>query len=490
MSSLRRLGIALGLASIVTVGCKFNPKIEANGFSCQTPKDCPSGYACYKATPGQTGVCCNQADTALCSVPPSAGGTGGAGQGYDAAMSMEVGAGVGGLRGTGGASANGGSTGNGGASGTGRVGAGGTTIVTSSGASPGTGGGLGTAGSTMTSVGTGGAPAGGGTLGTGGITPTGGATVMGGTKGTGVVTGKGGVTGSGGAGGKGGATGTGGVRTDASGVPIAGLRDSQTTSGAYLNLGDMRLINNRSGSEGLVCAGTTSKVYAISATTVGWDFNRPACGGQHEKPDFMEVEFGMTPFGPTSPMLATPRFSSTTLLPILVKDLTSLSVSIGSFSSSYQKPGYYDTNVQFWLSKYDPRTTTTPGVSAQVIMLLSWDGSRFAASTGWPCDKSGSLTAGDAAFTLCHQVDSWTTEKYKLFSFNLENGPLDLFSGKIDLKAILDWLTTTYPSIGSGLFLTRIEIGTELDDDTQGSAKLGNLVFEVNGVTKSFEFAP
>ena len=89
-----------------------------------------------------------------------------------------------------------------------------------------------------------------------------------------------------------------------------------------------------------------------------------------------------------------------------------------------------------------------------------------------------------------HLRAGWTTEKYKLFSFNLEGGPLDEYHGKIDLKAILDWLTTTYPSIGSGQALTRIEIDAELDDDTQGSAKLGNLAFEVNGVTKSFEFAP
>jgi hypothetical protein len=39
------------------------------------------------------------------------------------------------------------------------------------------------------------------------------------------------------------------------------------------------------------------------------------------------------------------------------------------------------------------------------------------------------------------------------------------------------------------MWLTRIEVGTEVDDNTSGTAKIKNLTFEVNGQNRSFEFA-
>ena len=64
----------------------------------------------------------------------------------------------------------------------------------------------------------------------------------------------------------------------------------------------MRLINNRWGSDELGSScGTTQKVYINADRTIGWDFNRPVCGGAKAKPDYPEVEFGVAPFGATSP---------------------------------------------------------------------------------------------------------------------------------------------------------------------------------------------
>ena len=39
------------------------------------------------------------------------------------------------------------------------------------------------------------------------------------------------------------------------------------------------------------------------------------------------------------------------------------------------------------------------------------------------------------------------------------------------------------------MWLTRIEVGTEIDDNTAGSAKINNLTFEINGTSKQAEFA-
>src|SRR6185312_5981672 len=96
----------------------------------------------------------------------------------------------------------------------------------------------------------------------------------------------GGTTGSGGSSATGGTPGT-----DQGGVALAKPGDKTTTSKQYLNLGDMRLINNRWGSDGLNCSGTMQSVFVNSDKTIGWSFNRGNCGdSNHANPDFPEVE--------------------------------------------------------------------------------------------------------------------------------------------------------------------------------------------------------
>ena len=117
------------------------------------------------------------------------------------------------------------------------------------------------------------------------------------------------------------------------------------------------------------------------------------------------------------------------------------------------------------------------------------------ASGGWPCDKSGTVTAGSNSYRLCHQSDSWSGDRWRFFNFNLEGGPTNNFSGKADVKAMLDWVMKNYASSSRGNFssdmwLTRIEVGTEVDDNTQGTATFKNLTFEINGTSKAMEIAP
>ena len=39
------------------------------------------------------------------------------------------------------------------------------------------------------------------------------------------------------------------------------------------------------------------------------------------------------------------------------------------------------------------------------------------------------------------------------------------------------------------MWLTRMEVGTEIDDNTQGSVNIKNLTFEVNGMSRSIQLA-
>ena len=85
--------------------------------------------------------------------------------------------------------------------------------------------------------------------------------------------------------------------------------------------------------------------------------------------------------------------------------------------------------------------------------------------------------------------DSWSSGHWRFFNFIVGNGPLSSFTGKVDIKPVLDWIRSKYSGFTSDMWLTRMEVGTEIDDDTQGSVKINNLTFEVNGTSKSIRLA-
>ena len=106
------------------------------------------------------------------------------------------------------------------------------------------------------------------------------------------------------------------------------------------------------------------------------------------------------------------------------------------------------------------------------------------------------MTAGGASFNLCHQSDTWANSQWRFFNFNLSNAPQNNFNGTVDIKAILSWVMSNYASstatsgggmgsFSNSMYLTRIEVGTEIDDSTAGSVKISNLTFNINGTSKS-----
>ncbi len=412
--------------------------------------------------------------------------------------------------GTGGSSSTGGSTGTGGSSSTGgSTGAGGTNP---------TGGTTGTGGTQTT--GTGGTTGKGGTNGTGGTSSTGGSTGTGGTSSTGGSTGTGGTPSTGGTTGTGGSPGTGGTPADQGGVALATVNSGclsgdppvgPTAPAApyYFNLGDMRLINNRWGSDKLNCSGTSESVCINTDGSIGWKFNRPACGGMRGDPDFPEVEFGVAPFGNTSSNLTSPPFSSTTLLPIQISALNSATLNMANYNTtitSSASTSYWDSNFEFWISRNDPTKTANAGVYAEIIMFLGYEAGRTNSTAtpiaGWTCESNhtGSVNAGGATFNLCHQSDTWANSQWRFFNFNLSNAPQSSFNGTVDIKAILSWVMSNYASStatsGGGMgsfsntmYLTRVEVGTEIDDSTAGSVNISNLTFNINGTSKAITFA-
>ena len=126
---------------------------------------------------------------------------------------------------------------------------------------------------------------------------------------------------------------------------------------------------------------------------------------------------------------------------------------------------------------------TAAGVFAEIIAFWGWETGR------WPCDQTGNLTSGTHSYHLCHQSDSWANGQWRFYNFNVNNGPLTTYNGKVDVKAFIDSVVSRY-NLSRDLWVTRIEVGSEIDDNTQGTVKIRNLTFEVNGTSRSPELAP
>jgi hypothetical protein len=267
---------------------------------------------------------------------------------------------------------------------------------------------------------------------------------------------------------------------DQNGVGLARPGDSKTGSREYLNFGDFRLLNNKWGSDELGCK-TTMKVFANADKSFGWSFDRGACGGNKQKPDYPEIEFGIHPFGAGSSLATSPSFSSTKVLPLQIKDITSAAVIIDSLNASIQRASTWNVDFELWLSQRNPVTDANPGVYAELITFWGWQDT-------WACDKSGTVTAGDKTYSLCHQSDSWGSG-WRYYQLRANGGPSNGFSGKVDVKALLDWLVNTY-GFSKDLWVTRLEVGSELDDNTSGGVTLKNITFQVNGTSKTAQFAP
>jgi len=277
---------------------------------------------------------------------------------------------------------------------------------------------------------------------------------------------------------------------DQGGKALAKPGDKTSANSDYLNLCNARLLNNNWGSVAIQKAGTScsapESVQVNSDSSLGWTFNRGNCGDDGSHPDFPELEFGVAPFGSGSSLLTSPAFSSTTLLPIQVKNITSASVTINNLAISLQSAPAWDLGVEFWLSTNNPVTSADGGVYAEIMALWGWNTNFWACTAG----LSGSVTSGSNTYRLCHQSNTWnspSTPTWRFFQFEYNGGSVQSFNGTVDIKAFLDWFYSS--SYGSGaskdLWLTRIEIGSEIDDSTSGTCTLRNITYNINGTSQS-----
>lgn len=261
--------------------------------------------------------------------------------------------------------------------------------------------------------------------------------------------------------------------------PNAQLGSETSVSNAYLKMGELRLINNDWGSSALDCD-AHYKIFINQDGSFGWDFSRDECGGGGSYPDFPEVEFGVHPFGihPDSTR-GTLDYSSTTLLPIQIKDVVSASIAVDNLRIVMDRTGSWNITFEMWLSEEHPVTAGNPTPYSELMTFWGWQEWRY------PCLVDGYLQTGNKSYRLCHQSDNWGGWRY--YQFRAHDGPRTYFDETIDVKATLDWLVNN-AGHSRDLWITRLEIGSEIDDGTRGTVTIDNLTFEVNGESRSAEF--
>ena len=430
-------------------------------------------------------VTCKEGDPG-CATSAGGNGTGGSTQGTTSGGASSGGApaggggsAVGGVHSTGGSTANSATSATGGAP----FATGGTTAGTGTGGLPGTTGGStsATGGSTTMSS-------------TGGSTgATGGTTAKSSTSATGGASSAvGGKTSTGGTPATGGAPATGGsagcAAVDQGNKAVAKRGDRTSVTNDYLNLCDMRLLNNNWGSVAIQKSGKSctapESVQVNSDGSLGWTFSRGNCADDGSHPDYPELEYGVGPFGSASSLLTSPAYSSTTLLPIQVKNIQTAIATIDTFAVNLTGGSNFNLNIEFWLSRNNPLTNTDGGVYAEFMGVWGWD----PASTWWNCTPAlnQSVTSSGKTYNLCHQSDTWGTT-WRFFQFEATGGAQRSFTGSVDIKAFLDWFFgSSYVSGATkDLWLTRIELGTEIGDSTSGTCTIKNVTYNINGTSQS-----
>lgn len=279
----------------------------------------------------------------------------------------------------------------------------------------------------------------------------------------------------GGTGGAGATGGTGSVIPEEKKPNVSAPASSKVPSD-YFVMGETRLLNNNWGAQALGCH-APYEIFVNADKSFGWRWDRAAttCGGDKTKPDYPEVEFGMHPFGLSKQLVTSPDYSSTTILPIQIQDVTTASVAIDGLSLEGSDKNW-NMNFEMWFSEQHPKTGTHTTAYGETMNWFGWSSDQY----NW-AGPIGTLEAGQS-YELFVSKDAWPdgqAQKWKYRQYRVKN-PSRQFSGTVDVKKILDRLTGAegWPKT---LWISRFEVGTELDDGSSGTVTIRKITFEVNG---------
>jgi hypothetical protein len=271
--------------------------------------------------------------------------------------------------------------------------------------------------------------------------------------------------------------------------------DESDESWGTIMMGDLKLLNNKWGSVQTKCSDSDQSIFVNEDGSFGWTFSRGTCGhlnGPGDSPDYPEVEIGIPPFDkePGSEL----GVSTSILLPLQIKDIKSASVTLDNYRIELTEENSWNLNFELWLSIGDPRETLTPDPELELMVFWGWNENRWGCDEKWK--ESGRVTTTDMTsngknYTLCHQDDGWGSKEkpWRYFQFRDNDGSPSSrkYTGKLDIQATLKWLVDN-ADVSDELWVTRFEVGTEIDDGTRGKVTIDDITYEVNGHERKPEF--
>ncbi len=252
-----------------------------------------------------------------------------------------------------------------------------------------------------------------------------------------------------------------------------------STPSSRLSMGAFTLVNNTWGSDAIGCD-TEYEIFVETNSQFGWEFERGNCQDNFESPDFPTVEFGASPFNGLTK-------STTDLLPIQIKDITSASIIVDSLHLALEKVGVWNISFGLWLTKNDPTQSSSPEPQLNLMVLWGWQNGR------WPCDVAYrasefndqlTIDAGDQSYTLCHHSNAIGSQNY--IEFDANSGPQTTLNERLDIAEIVLW-TIENAGYSDEYWLSRVEVGTEIGDNSSGTVTIQNITVEVNGDSKSVD---
>jgi hypothetical protein len=95
---------------------------------------------------------------------------------------------------------------------------------------------------------------------------------------------------------------------------------------------------------------------------------------------------------------------------------------------------------------------------------------------------TGQTVNAGQTYTLWVQRDNWA-DGWRYFQFRAGSSSMS-FNGSVNVKTLLDYLVNTR-GFSPDLWVTRLEVGSEIDDETEGRVTMSNITFEVNGQSRS-----
>ncbi len=262
-------------------------------------------------------------------------------------------------------------------------------------------------------------------------------------------------------------------------------------SNAWFKLGDMRLINNDWGAAHLGCSNKGYEIFVEDDGTFGWEFHRYGCGGDKGFPDYPEIEFGIHPFGTAWEELATtPDYSSTDLLPLKINEIQDMSIDIEDYNIKIDDGGSWNLNFEMWFTTDHPVTGTHDRAHTELMIFWGWNHDRWGGEPGVAGNKYMDVSGN--TYRLMVNRANWGSmgPQWNYYQFRAGDGGAGSvgysFNGTLNVKDALDWLVAD--GLDPNLWLSRLELGTEIDDGTSGRVSFKNLTFHVNGESRGIVY--